>query len=304
MSSLMKPGGRQDRRPSRASRASRCLAALVLTLALIGVAAPASRAETRTKSLYMVSVGITNARGHAVLKATAKDALDMAKWAQSQKDKLYGRVQVTTLTNEKATRQNIGRHLSGLESKAASGDYVIFYVSCHGGQNKAGEYHFCAYDGDLMWGQIKAALRHVPGTKIVILDTCHAGAASGIEQLIVFAACQANQESHDGSSPSGNSTYTRFLLEGLYGKADFNKDGLVTLAEAAGYASGKLKHLYQNHVPKNQQFSLWYKPKGVSADLPLAKLSSGAGLDTGVSGTSRQSVKTSLTAENRGASTK
>src|SRR5262249_3964452 len=109
--------------------------------------------------------------------------------------------------------------------------------------------------------------------KIVILDTCHAGATSQNEQLIVFSACLANQESHDGSSAAGNSIYTRFLLEGLYGKADFDKNGLVTVAEAAGYASAKLKHIYQQRAPKEQQFSTWSKPKNVSADLPLAKLS-------------------------------
>src|SRR5262249_39236490 len=209
-----------------------------------------------------VTVGITNAAGHPVLKATAKDALDIAKWGYSQQDKLFGRVQVTPLTNAKATRNGILSQLAGLERKSRPGDYVVLYVSCHGGISKTGEYYFCAYDGDVTWGQIKAALRPVPGTKVGILDTCHAGAADQNEQLIVFSACRANQQSHDGTSASGNSTYTRFLLEGLYGKADFNRDGQVTLAEAAGYASAKLKQMYKQQAPKDQQFSTWSKPKG------------------------------------------
>src|SRR5438105_915124 len=71
--------------------------ALVLALALNSVGNALAQSQTPPKSLYLVAVGITNANGQPLLKATAKDALDIAKWARSQKDKLYGRVQVTTL---------------------------------------------------------------------------------------------------------------------------------------------------------------------------------------------------------------
>src|SRR5262245_24761156 len=270
--------------------------AAALALALSLVLAAASRAEEQPKALHMVSVGITNARDRTPLKATAKDALDMAKWAHSQKGKLFSDVHVAPLTNENATRATIVHRLSALRTKARPGDYVIFYVSCHGGKSKTGQYFFCAYDGEVAWNQIKAALRPVPGTKIVILDTCHAAATSQNEQLVVFSACLANQESHDGSSAAGNSVYTHFLLEGLYGGADFDGNGLVTLAEAAGYASRKLKRIYQQQAPKDQQFSTWSKPKNVSADLPLCKLDPSA-FPGGGSSARRSSTGVSLRTE-------
>jgi len=221
--------------------------------------------------LYMVSVGINNAIGQPPLQAVAKDAKDMAKWARTQQGKLFSQVHVTTLTDNQATKSSILSHLSGLRSKAKPGDYVLFYVSCHG-STKDGEYYFCEYDGNVFWNQIMSALREVPGPRIAILDTCFAGAAKSDEQLVVFAACLANQFSHDGSSAGGNSIYTQFLLEGLYGSADANKNGVITLAEAANHSAAKLKAVYQGKAPKDQQFSTWSKPKAVSADLPLAKV--------------------------------
>src|SRR5438128_1144049 len=99
MSTLMKSGLKRHR-PTHFVLPHRLFAALAMTLALCPLVPEGARAGSRPKSLYMVSVGITNAQGHPALKATAKDALDMARRAQSQKDKLYGRVQVASLTNE------------------------------------------------------------------------------------------------------------------------------------------------------------------------------------------------------------
>jgi len=247
--------------------------ALTVSLAPAGVA----WAEGKPKNLYMVSVGITNAIGQPVLQSTKKDALDVAKWAHSQKGKLFGQVHVATITNERATGKRVLGALSGLESKAKAGDYVIFYISSHGAKNKKGEYFFCAYDGNVLWSQITNALRKAPGNKIVILDTCFAGAATS-SNMVVMAACRANQFSHDGTSARGNSIYTQYLLEGLYGKADANKNGIVTLAEAAAYASAKLHKIYDSKPAKDQQFSVLHRPNSISASLPLAKLRAAAGL--------------------------
>jgi hypothetical protein len=264
---------------------SKVLAVFAVTLALCLAPAAMAQAQGQPRNLHMVSVGITNAIGQPHLKATAKDARDMAKWANSQKGKLFGQVHVTTLTDNAATRQNVLNALSGLQGKVQANDYVVFYVSSHGSASN-GQWSFCAYDTSVSWIQIQNALNNVSGIKIAILDTCFAGAAAQYSgNLIVFSACLANQLSHDGSSAGGNSIYTQYLLEGLYGPADANHNGLITLTEATSYASAKLKQIYQGKAAKDQQFSTWAKPKSISGDLPLAKVSPTASVATNVAGT-------------------
>ncbi|MFO0968993.1 MAG: caspase family protein [Gemmataceae bacterium] len=241
--------------------------ALGLALALAPTAASAQE-----RSLYMVSVGVGNAKGQARLQAVAKDARDMARWAKAQEQKLFAHVQITTLTNNNATRAGILRALQRLRSKTKPGDYVIFFDSSHGGLTNTGEFNLSAYDGSLYWHEIVAALQGVAGNKIVILDACHSGAAAAQRgPLVVFASSRGTELSFDGSA-DGNSLFTRHLLAGLYGAADYNRDGAVTLQEAATYAAARLTEADRGKAAKDQQHSLWSLPRGVPASLPLARV--------------------------------
>src|SRR5689334_17101983 len=92
----------RERRASHVFSRRHFMTVAALVLASCSAAMALAQAPSQSKSLHMVAVGVTNAKGQTPLKATAKDALDMARWARSQKDKLYGRVHVTPLTNEEA----------------------------------------------------------------------------------------------------------------------------------------------------------------------------------------------------------
>jgi hypothetical protein len=257
-------------RPSRSFISASVLASLGLFLAL--ATARADGAGT-PRSLHMVSVGITNAHGQQPLQATRKDAVDMGKWASWQQGRLFRQVALDVLTNEDATRQNILSALRSLDGKVRPGDYTMLYMSAHGGRNHVGEFTFCAYDGGIGWKDIHDALRSLPGTKIVILDTCQAGAIFRSDNLIVFSACLANQSSRDGSGPNGNSVCTKYLLEALYGKADMNQNGVISLAEAAAYVSGKLEIRCAGEPESRQQSCTLWRPVNVPDALPLSRLS-------------------------------
>jgi hypothetical protein len=244
------------------------LAAFALGIAL--TLAPASMAA----DLYMVSVGITNAKGLSKLTATAKDARDMARWAHTQEKKMFNRVFVNTITDTQATKRNILGALSGLRSRVKPGDYVIFYESSHGGLNKSGEFTMNAYDGTVSFREMATALKGVAGTKIVIIDACHSGeaATSGAgADLVVFSSSKANQLSFDGPA-GGNSLFTQHFLAGLYGKADYNKDRAVTLQEAATYAANRLKDANKGKTAKNHQDMMWSVPTGTPVSLRLTSV--------------------------------
>jgi hypothetical protein len=211
----------------------------------------------------------------------------MAKWAQGQKGKLFQQVHITTLTDNNATKTNVLNALKAIQSKARSGDYVIFYDSSHGGKGAGGEYVMCVYDGDLLWNDVLSTLSPITATKIVILDTCQSGMtiSSAPGYPIVFASSSAAQSSFDGDSGSGNSLYTQNLLQGLHGKADANKDGYVSLVEATSYAGEMLKKADKSKGPNDQPNSTWSRPTSIDMHMPIAKLTNGLTIGTVYSGT-------------------
>jgi hypothetical protein len=245
------------------------LATLALALALILVPAVAQASD-----LYMVSVGVNNAKGQEPLTAPAKDAKDMAAWGRAQQNKLFAHTNVVILTDNNATRKNVLSNLTALKNQARAGDYIIFYDSSHGGDNGRGQYVMSMYDGDLLWSDVLAVLKDSHATKIAILDTCDSGLAVSTKAgaPVVLASSQANQNSFDGKS---NSLYTQYLLEGLHGKADTNKDGLVSLNEAATYARKSLTNYDKGKKTDSQQDSIWSHPANIDVNLPLAKITDG-----------------------------
>lgn len=232
--------------------------------------APAAMAA----DLYMVSVGITNAKGLPKLKATAKDARDMAAWAGTQHKKMFNSISVAVLTDNYATRANILKALTGLRSRVKAGDTVIFYESSHGGLNKSKEFAMNAYDGALSFREIAGALKGVAGNKIVIIDACNSGEAvtsSAGADLVVFSSSRANQLSFDGSV-GGNSRFTQHFLAGLKGKADYNKDRIITLQEAATYSANRLKDINKSRATKDQQDMMWSVPTRTPTNLRFGKV--------------------------------
>jgi len=239
--------------------------ALLLTFTAGAFGAPA-----QPRNLNIFSVGIAECIGQSPLPSCKKDAIDMNQWARSQKGKLFQDVQDSILLNADATRANVLNGLQGLKAKAQPGDYTMVYLSSHGGIHQ-GELKFCAYDGVVSWSEVQDALRDVPGTVIVILDVCHAGAIKSGGNLIVISSSLADQGSYAGDA-THNSKFTEYLLAGLNGAADMNKNGVVSLAELDAYMSGCLENFNAKRPNSKPQDSTILRPANVPSALPLAKL--------------------------------
>ncbi len=245
------------------------IASLALGLAL--VLAPAA---AMARDMYMISIGITNARGEAKLDATAKDARDMAAWGRAQKGKLGINVHVTTLTDGSATKARILYAIQNLRAKVKPADIVIFYESSHGGLTSSGDFQMIAYDGALTFKEITAAFKGVAGTKVAIFDACHSGAAATSAygaDFVVFSSSRANELSRDGPA-NGNSLYTKHFLAGINGKADYNKDHAITFQEAAKYAGNRLEDRNKGKAAKDQQHSVWSLPRGTPPTLFISRM--------------------------------
>lgn len=150
--------------------------------------------------LYALFTGVGDYIGTGGdLQAPPKDAIELAKSLRVTADRLLpGRVEVEVLTTsnpaKKPTRAAILAWLKDVSTKATSSDILLVYLSGHG-TSKMGDktgYFFLAADADpanlaasaigttVVSGEdLQAALAAIPAQKqVVILDTCHSGAAA------------------------------------------------------------------------------------------------------------------------------
>ena len=96
-----------------------------------------------------------------------------------------------------------------------------------------------------------------PGRRVIFIDTCRSGSAIDINgfanelgssengRIIVFTSATGNQNSLEPPGES-NGAFTKVLLEGLKGKADYSKDGIVTLGELIPFLSEQVRRETRN----------------------------------------------------------
>jgi len=183
---------------------------------------------------------------------------------------------VTLLLNQKASltqlRSILGTHL---KSKAGKDDMVIIYFAGHGATEKdvmspdgdGLEKYLLPYDADpkdlyataLPMREISHIFHRIRSERLVFLvDSCYSGASGGrtisvtemrtnisdafLDRIaggkgrIILTASGANEVSAEDKKLQ-HGVFTYFLLKGLRGKADTDKDGVVTVDEVYGYVS-------------------------------------------------------------------
>ena len=271
--------------------AIRLLASVALALLSAG-AATAQVAPTGT--LYVLAIGVSEFEAdpqHTLqldrgVQFAAKDAQEIAALFQQQQGRLYRQVRSVTLTNANATRSNIERALASLRGVVRPGDGVIVFAAGHGGTGSSG-YQFVPYDfrpgrpETLVPGaSFQNVLAQLPGTRMLFLDTCHAGAAAagltaGSQQpfgplaaeggVVVFASCRGHEAAVEYANLR-NGLFTHALKRGLAGEADANHDGIVTLAELDAFVDNLVRAISGNRQQPTMQ-----RPAAIPSGCPLAQ---------------------------------
>jgi uncharacterized caspase-like protein len=207
------------------------------------------------------------------LKYAANDA-EKAVETLVKRGRLFKPGKVVLLTDNDATLSRIERAFETLPSAMAPSDVFVLYLSGHG-RALEGRYHFLPqefiYENDdvlrdksLSEDRLAAFLKTIPATKtLVVIDTCHAGAAlrlaaldlpakggynekSSIARLMavtgraVLAASSSRKVALEGYGSHGVFTYA--FLQGLKGEADMD-DGEITIDEMSGFLHKKVPAL-------------------------------------------------------------
>jgi hypothetical protein len=229
--------------------------------------------ERAAADKYAVVVGISHysdpSGGLTNLQFADRDARDFRDFLYSPDGGSFPKDNVRMLLNEDATSQNVRSAFFTFLTKAQPQDEVVLYIAGHGAAdpNDPRNLYLLTYDTKLedmggtafpMW-QLQDVFTRVLKAKRVVTfaDTCHSYGFSGergrgkksnnlVNQYLahyandsdraVITASDISQLSYEGDKwGGGHGVFTYYLLKGLKGEADFNKDGTVTAGELFAY---------------------------------------------------------------------
>lgn len=237
-------------------------------------AAPQGRPERLTAEKFAVVVGISQYQhtgtGLSSLKFADRDAQAFRDFLLSPEGGSFKKENIVYLINEEATSQKVRSALFTFLTKPREQDLVVLYFAGHGAPdpNDRRNLYLLTYDtkpDDMggtafpMW-QLQDVFTRVLRARRVITfaDSCHSYGISGqtyggstksnnlINQYLsavantseraVITASDVSQLSAEGEKwGGGHGVFTYYVLKGLAGDADMNKDGTVTAGELFYY---------------------------------------------------------------------
>jgi uncharacterized caspase-like protein len=242
--------------------------------------------------LYVLAVGVSVYQDSNLrLDLAAKDALDFgAAWSE-QKGRLYSGVEVKTLTDAQASKGNILDGLEWLQRQVTAKDIAVLFFAGHGINDPTGVFYFLPVDADLeklkrtgiSQADITSTVAGIAGKVLVFMDACHSGnlmdkvkrrgvvvvtsvvneLASAENGAVVFSSATGRQYALENVE-WGNGAFTKGLVEGIRGKADYTSTGRITVNMLDLYVSERVKEL-----TKGQQTPTTVKPPNVP-DFPVA----------------------------------
>lgn len=212
-----------------------------------------------SRTIYVVSVGICDYKNIRDLKKAETDAKDIATLYSTHTTK------VKTLLGNQATHDNVISTLKSFFSEANEDDIVVFFFSGHGG--KGG---LCAYDTKsektmVTYAEVQQAIRSCKAsTKQLFIDACYSGGLrdniksakttgstiSNTEGVMLFLSSRTGETSQENRW-ADNGFFTQYLIKGMKGAADINKDRIITAKEIFTYVSKNVSertHQKQNPV--------------------------------------------------------
>lgn len=159
---------------------------------------------------------------------TTKNAKSFAQKMRTQTS------DVSILTSSYANHDNVLNKLRAICKVARETDRIIFFFAGHGGvdERKAGCIY--AYDSPIMYSEIMACFKLSKSReKIMLIEACHSGSSlsSYIDPGVICMASSRMEEYSYYHDFIGAGYFSKALLVGLQGKADYNKNKKISVSE-------------------------------------------------------------------------
>lgn len=237
----------------------------------------------KTSTCYVLTIGINLYKNPRMTLNYAKpDAESFGKMMSDHGTQLYKNLEIHTLYDEEATRENILRTLDEMAAKIHQEDVFIFYYAGHGSMVDD-QFFFIPtgslrlYDfGSLQKDAIEASLlqdkfKNIQALKqLIVMDACQSGGSvellatrgaaeeKAIAQLsrsagIHVMASAGSEQFATEFAELGHGLFTYLLIKALSGDADgAPKDGKVTIYELKGYLDDQVPEMTRKLKGKPQ----------------------------------------------------
>lgn len=244
-------------------------------------------------NLYILAVGVSRYNDPTVnLTYAHTDAEAVADKFKELEGGIYNQVKVRKILNEDANLINIKMGISWLEREATQHDVIMMFISSHGALDHKGNLYILPTDFNaynlfataLNIRDITEGINGVPCKKLIFLDACHSGQSGydlvslnqvkavnvnqiveeviGVEPGITVMTSSSGREFSYENPKWGHGAFTKAILEGLDGGADYNRNSVITLRELDMYVSNRVKELTDGRQHPRTPISLF-------GDMPL-----------------------------------
>lgn len=209
-------------------------------------------------------IGVSDYNQMKKLAFSDDDAQHIFDFLQSEAGGSVPLSQIILLKDQQATHKNVMAAASQLFLKANPEDLILFYFSGHGLPGA-----FLPVDSDgvlrrINHEEVKAILLQSPAKhKLVFADACHSGSFRSIAEnenfsrllyeslaessggLGLLLSSKTEEFSHEFDGIKSG-VFSHFLIRGLTGEAEKNKDGFVSVNELFDYVFEKVRWFTQN----------------------------------------------------------
>lgn len=215
--------------------------------------------------VWAVVVGVASYTAMPALRYTDDDAYRVYAFLKSPQGGAVADDRIKLLIDEDATKENILKSMQDIYLKAGSNDLVVMYFSGHGFKGSFLPFDFDGSDNKLFYEEVAGVMnRSQAKYKLFIADACHSGsfeargkALDQDDDLQPFGAwdriypsagpgtalilSSKTEETSLESSGLRQGVFSHFLIRGLKGDADNNKDRLVTVQELFNYVYNNVR---------------------------------------------------------------
>jgi WD40 repeat protein len=236
-----------------------------------------------TGKCYILSIGINEYKNPRMKLNYAKpDAESFAALVDQKSTSLFKKVELHTLYDEEASRENILKKLEDLGSQISSEDVFIFYYAGHGSMVD-NRFYFIPTESIRLYDQaslkkeaieasvLQEKLKNIRALKqLIVMDACQSGGSvellanrgaaeeKAIAQLsrsagIHVMASAGSEQFAAEFSELGHGLFTYLLIKALDGEADgAPKDGKVTIYELKSYLDDQVPEMTRKLKGKPQ----------------------------------------------------
>ena len=215
--------------------------------------------------IWAMVIGISSYNHMPTLRFTDDDAYQFYAFLKSPEGGAVPDDQISVLIDEDASKDKILKSMESLFKKADANDVVLMYFSGHGLDGSFIPNDFDGYNNAIAHRDIltifeNSAAKH----KICIADACHSGSLMASRSM---SGDLANYYESFDNSASGTAlllsskkeevsleykglrqgVFSHFLIRGLKGEANTNKDKIVSVEELYDYVASSVTD-YTNHM--------------------------------------------------------